>query len=180
MSPRKVLPLWKTKDMKLITYWLAFFLLGLGSPVWSQAGQSTYCNNRFGFCVNYPANLSPVKEAAINGDGLTLELPGSSITVTVSGSHNAMDWTPEKIYQYTQADLAERGKAGVEIISKRVDEKGFNAHIRSGALYEYTQMWLLDESYLIIIISGKNADQEMIEQLSREVSVTFQRPTLEK
>ncbi|HMQ48291.1 MAG TPA: hypothetical protein PKA00_13085 [Saprospiraceae bacterium] len=166
--------------MKLITFCGAFFFLSLCIPSWSQSGQSTYCNNRFGFCVQYPESLRPVQDAAINGDGLTLELAGSSITVSVSGSHNAMDWTPEKIYYYAQEELADRGKSAVQKIHEKVNDKGFDALLTSGELYEYTRMWLLDESYLIIIISGKNTDKAMIEQLSREVSVEFQSTAPEK
>lgn len=51
-----------------------------------------YTNARYGFSVDYPADLKGGQEPA-NGDGMNFSSADGSIKLTVSGSNNAMDYT---------------------------------------------------------------------------------------
>lgn len=46
---------------------------------------SDYCNARYGFCVQYPANILPKKNISDNGDGVFLWSPVLVVEVWIFG-----------------------------------------------------------------------------------------------
>ena len=58
-----------------------------------------YCNARFDFCLNYPADLFVIKEVSDNGDGIELSGANGEVKLTVSGVKNVLDQDLEGIYE---------------------------------------------------------------------------------
>lgn len=153
-------------------------LLGLGVfaqvSLYSQATAETYCNNRFGFCVSYPSDVQPQKDGAINGDGVILTTADGAITINISGSHNVMDWTMEKMFTFTKEDFGAHADADVNVVKHDVNSDGFEATMEAGDQMELSKMWVLKGiDYLVITIGGPKAKQADIERLWETLDVTF-------
>jgi hypothetical protein len=170
---------YQTYENKLImrTYILTLFL-GLGVffqvSLYSQASAETYCNNRFGFCVTYPTEVQAQQSDAINGDGIILSNADGDITINISGSHNVMDWSMEKIFNFTKEDFGMQLDTEVNVISSDIQSDGFEATMEAGDQMEVSRMWALKEiDYLVITITGPKAKQADIERLWKTLDVSF-------
>lgn len=101
------------------------------------ADWQTYRNARFGFAVDYPADILTMKPAPANDDGRAFHVPGRRIEVTVSAGHNVLDETIGQLYTKAQAEF------GPGNISYRRRGAGFFvvSGIRRGRVfYEYVQI----------------------------------------
>ena len=151
-----------------------FLLLGLMLLAFGLNAQqsSTYCNNRFGFCVNYPASLKQSADEPVNGDGISLE-EKDGIKVSISGSFNVMNWTPERIYEFTVEDLSADLGPKVKPINSKVDENGSEARFSNQTTYEYVRMWNQGDTYLVITVTGTQSQLEKIEVLKDQMTASF-------
>jgi len=131
-----------------------------------------YCNNRFGFCVEYPVDLHLAKDRPINGDGIILEANGGSITVNISGSHNIMDYSPQRLYEFEKMEFAEGQENGVEELRLTTDAEGFQAVLAGDEDIEAIRMWRLNGAYAMISIRGPKSDRERIEELWRQIKLS--------
>lgn len=77
--------------------WL--LLIWLGSVAWAM-GWSTYCNERFGFCIQRPAFMAP-QPPPQNGDGQEFRL--GSARLTAFGSNQVLSLA--ETYRLAQKDL---------------------------------------------------------------------------
>lgn len=77
---------------------------------------STYRNARFGFSVRYPSTWVRGDEP-INGDGCIISPQDGTIEVTVSGSNNTLNETPQRVYYRTLNLAKQRGIPGFHTIS---------------------------------------------------------------
>lgn len=157
--------------MKKQSYFLLLGLILLAFGLKAQRG-STYCNNRFGFCVDYPASLKQSADDPVNGDGIKLEAE-DGITVSISGSFNVMNWTPERIYGFTVEDLSADLGPKVKPINSKVDENGFEARFSNETTYEYVRMWNQGDTYLVITVIGAQSQLEKIEALKDQMAASF-------
>lgn len=69
---------------------LAVLALALAIPVFAS-GYANYCNSRYGFCVDYPANFG-MEPAPVNNDGRVF-YDGEGFRMTASGINNVLDGT---------------------------------------------------------------------------------------
>lgn len=97
----------------------------------------TYRNARFGFAVEYPANLLTMQPPPANDDGRAFSARVRRIDVTVSASHNAPDATVSQLYAQTIA------RYGPETVSYK--RRGDAFFVVSGikgkrVYYEYVQI----------------------------------------
>lgn len=157
--------------MKNRSYLLVFGIVLLAAGLRAQES-STYCNNRFGFCVSYPAALKLSDDGPANGDGIILEA-GQGMEVAISGSFNVMGWTPERIFEFALEDLSADLGAEIEPIEPRIDEDGFETRFTDGRTYQYARMWSLGDTYLVITVTGPEAEREQIEVLKDKLIPTF-------
>ena len=158
--------------------YILILFLGLGVffqvSLYSQATAETYCNNRFGFCVAYPTEVQPQKDGAINGDGIILSTADGAITINISGSHNVMDWTTEKIFTFTKEDFGAHVGADVKVLKSDVKSDGFEATMEAGDQMELSRMWAIKGiDYLVITIGGPKAKQADIDRLWKTLDVSF-------
>lgn len=77
---------------------------------------STYRNARFGFSVRYPSTWVRGDEPT-NGDGCIISPQDGTIEVTVSGSNNTLNETPQRAYYRTLNMAKQRGIPGFHTIS---------------------------------------------------------------
>lgn len=77
---------------------------------------STYRNARFGFSVRYPSTWVRGDEPT-NGDGCIISPQDGTIEVTVSGSNNTLNETPQRAYYRTLNIAKQRGIPGFHTVS---------------------------------------------------------------
>jgi hypothetical protein len=103
----------------------------------AAADWQTYRNARFGFAVEYPADLLQMQPAPANDDGRAFRAPGRRIDVTASASHNVLDDTIGQLYAKALA------RYGPETVSykRRGGDFFVVSGIRGGRVYyEYVQI----------------------------------------
>ncbi|TXB62084.1 hypothetical protein [Phaeodactylibacter luteus] len=152
----------------------SLMLLGLFAFYQGRAQQPLeYCNNRFGFCVEYPVDLHLAKDRPINGDGITLEADAGEIEVVIAGSHNVMEWTPEKIFSFEKAEFEDTYKAPAQELKFQADSQGFEAILSAGGEIEAIRMWSLNGVYVLVSIKGPEAKTARVESLWNSMRVKF-------
>jgi hypothetical protein len=132
-----------------------------------------YCNNRFGFCVTYPVDLHLAQDRPINGDGIILEANGGSIVVNISGAHNIMEYSPERLYEFEKMEFEEGQQNGVEELRLTTDSEGFQAVLAGDKDIEAIRMWRLNGSYAMISIRGPKSERERIEALWKQIRLSI-------
>jgi len=130
-----------------------------------------YCNNRFGFCVQYPVDLHLAADRPVNADGIMLEAAGGEIVVNISGSHNVMDWSTEKLYAFEKEEFAATHDGEARELRLETDEEGFRAVLVGGEEVEAIRMWRLNGAYMLITIQGPISKKEAIETLWNQIKV---------
>ena len=158
------------KNLK-ISLLLLFIASGLNSIL--AQGPLEYCNNRFGFCVDYPGELHLVQDRPINGDGILLEAEGGEIQVVIAGSHNVMDWAPEKIYSFEKEAFQGEHQGMVKELRYEAEANGFQAILSAGANMEAIRMWGRNGVYVLISIEGPSSKTKHIEALWNKINVKF-------
>lgn len=155
------------KNIKIFFFSLAAF--------WAAQAQAQqpleYCNNRFGFCVEYPVDLHLAEDRPVNGDGILLEANGGRITVSISGAHNIMDYSPERLYEFEKAEFAEGQTRGAEELRLTTEADGFQAVLAGDNDIEAIRMWRLDGAYAMISIRGPKAQRKRIEELWNQIKL---------
>jgi hypothetical protein len=163
----------KNKTMKNLKITLSFLFAILGVQFAFAQGPLEYCNNRFGFCVEYPGDLHLAQDRPINGDGITLEAENGTIQLVIAGSHNVMDWTPEKIYSFEKEAFQDKHQVGTKELKYEADAGGFQAILAAGADVEAIRMWARNGVYVLISITGPQAKTRQIEALWNQINVKF-------
>lgn len=158
------------KNLK-ISLCCLFAILGLNVAV--AQGPLEYCNNRFGFCVEYPVELHLAQDRPINGDGILLEAEGGEIQVVIAGSHNVMDWAPEKIYSFEKEAFQETHQGSAKELKYEADASGFQAILSAGADMEALRMWGRNGVYVLVSIKGPQSKIKHIEALWNRINVKF-------
>jgi len=87
---------------QLIISFVFLSLLGSAAPGNSQ-GFAQYCNDRYGFCVDYPSSLTMDPPPA-NGDGRRFHDPNGFLLI-VSGINNVLDDTVETEMKSQSKDI---------------------------------------------------------------------------
>ncbi len=131
-----------------------------------------YCNDRFGFCVKYPVDLHLAEDRPVNGDGIILEANGGGITVNISGSHNIMDYSPQRLYEFERMEFTEGQAGSVEELRLTTDAEGFEAVLAGDDDIEAIRMWRLNGAYAMISIRGPKSERARIEELWRQIKLS--------
>ena len=163
----------KIETMKNLKITLSFFFAILGLSAAFAQGPLEYCNNRFGFCVEYPVELHLAKDRPINGDGILLEAEGGDIQVVIAGSHNVMDWEPAKIYSFEKEAFQEENQGLAKELNFEADTNGFQAILSAGSDMEAIRMRSRNGVYVLISITGPLAKTKQIEALWNIIKVKF-------
>ena len=163
----------KIETMKNLKITLSFLFAILAAQAAFAQGPLEYCNNRFGFCVEYPGDLHLAQDRPINGDGIILEADNGAIQVVIAGSHNVMDWTPGKIYSFEKEAFQEEHTVTTKELKYEADASGFQAILAAGTDVEAIRMWARNGVYVLISITGPQAKTPHIEALWNQIKVKF-------
>jgi hypothetical protein len=86
---------------------LVFALTALGGVPASGGGTlATYANARFGYTVEYPADLLAPQPEAENGDGRAFNAKTGKAQILVYGGYNALSESPAEMAQRAEDDCA--------------------------------------------------------------------------
>lgn len=125
---------------------------------------STYRNARFGFSVRYPSTWVRGDEPT-NGDGCIISPQDGTIEVTVSGSNNTLNETPQRAYYRTLNMAKQRGIPGFHTIS----DEWYVVTYTDGTFIYYVKGFVGAGSENILHIkylqSKKEEYQDVIQQL---------------
>lgn len=163
----------KSKTMKNLKITLFFLFTVFGFNATFAQGPLEYCNNRFSFCVEYPLELHLAQDRPINGDGILLEAEDGAVQVVIAGSHNVMDWAPEKIYSFEKEAFEEAHQGIARELRYQAEANGFQAILSAGADMEAIRMWGKNGVYVLISIKGPLSKTKHIEALWNKINVKF-------
>ncbi|MBR9921230.1 MAG: hypothetical protein GYB31_10360 [Bacteroidetes bacterium] len=156
---------------------LASFLIILCMPfIYSSAKSAeearSYCNDRFGFCVEYPENLFTQVFIPDNGDGVLLQSEDGKYKVQASGSYNLMDWEIEDIYYFTFEDFS-RESSGVKNLDSVFTETEYEATFLVDDQLRYYHTFLFADSYITLTIVVPKGEDNILNSLKDEVGLRY-------
>lgn len=153
----------------LLTISLHFFAL---SPVETSLDKKEYCNARFDFCVQYPAELLPQQYKATNGDGAKWTNEDQSIQLSVAGSHNVEGWDIEAINQFYFDQLI-RKDTDVHLVAIHTDETYGWTKMRFADKIQYFSVRLLAGSYVTTLITVAKDAPKRLEEVRDSLDISF-------
>jgi len=124
----------------------------------------TYTNERFGFSIQYPSDLT-VGSPPTNGDGLNFY--NEELEITVFGSHNSMDESIESIYQQAINNIE------VPIAYDRLADHWFVLSYIENGLITYEKFFYGDNVFNRFIITYPENKQEVYGPVTTHISDTF-------
>jgi len=146
---------------------------GHPDPMATAATEGTYCNARFGYCINYPeASLVPQEEAQ-NGDGRKFTNKKGEVILTVFG-RLSMDADGERITlakQYAN-DLAELQKASTITYKKMGRDFYVISGERKGRIF-YHKMIVKEDAFCFALLEYGNAEKALFDPYAGVVFKTF-------
>ncbi|MGA9290507.1 MAG: hypothetical protein WBV93_19415 [Anaerobacillus sp.] len=124
----------------------------------------TYTNDRFGFTIQYPSDLT-VGPPPANGDGLNFY--NDEIQITASGSHNSMEESIETIYQQAINNIE------VPIAYDRLTDNWFVlSYVENGMIF-YEKFFYGDDVFNRFIITYPESKQGVYGPITTHISDTF-------
>ncbi|MCA0992745.1 hypothetical protein [Pseudalkalibacillus hwajinpoensis] len=124
----------------------------------------TYTNERFGFSIQYPTDLT-VGSPPANGDGLNFY--NEELEITVFGSHNSMDESIESIYQQAINNIE------VPIAYDRLADHWFVLSYVKNGLIIYEKFFYGDNVFNRFIITYPENKQDVYGPVTTHISDTF-------
>ncbi|MCB0706114.1 MAG: hypothetical protein KDC34_12415 [Saprospiraceae bacterium] len=161
--------------MKLISSSVIILLLPFiyaAVPVNSGSTVQDYCNERFGYCMEYPEDIFTQEFFPDNGDGVLLISTDNMTRLRVSGSYNVLDWTMKDIYYFTFEDKT-RENSKMQNIDSDLGENEFEATFVVGKTLQYVHGFKQADSYIILSIEVPVSDSERLTNLKDLVTLSF-------
>ncbi len=124
----------------------------------------SYTNDRFGFTIEYPSNLTLGSPPA-NGDGLNFY--NDELEITASGSHNSLDESIETIYHQSINNIA------VPIAYDRLADNWFVLSYVENGMIIYEKVFYGDDVFNRFIITYPENKQDVYGPVTTHISDTF-------
>ena len=102
-----------------MTRGLAFTVLAVAVALAGSASAATYANARFGYWIDYPADLIVPGRESDNGDGREFHAQGGTVRIATWGEYNALDQTPGQLAQVSEKDC-QSGKIAYHVAKSRL------------------------------------------------------------
>lgn len=141
------------KNIKII--FSVFFAVLLYTNM-TYAQTEEYCNPRFDFCIEYPANIFTEKYESTNGDGIELINEAGDAYIVASGSNNTLNTSVEAEYKNFLNFIIESEGAIKEIDSKR-GENQLEVNVQVGNKYFFFQTFI-SEKFIIASMIRSDMD----------------------
>ncbi len=151
------------------------FLLLLLLPIAGRAQpQEKYCNNRFGFCLLYPEGFFDRVDPSDNADGLRFFADEQGIEVSVSGSNNVLQWTPEEIGEL-EKEVVMEDYGQVESATEKRGDNFFEYRFEvDGAQHLHRIYHRVDEIVFLRIRTQATTDDAAFNRLAEQLVVQFE------
>lgn len=133
---------------------------------------NSYCNARFGFCIDYATDLIAGGEAD-NGDGQvfeTKEKPGTELTVY--GTNNATETTFEKLYKEKLKSFKQDG-GDVTLKKQTKTEIVISGYKEKGTRIYYTKILKGNDQFMIMAIEYPKSDKEKMDAVVTHIAKSF-------
>ena len=137
-------------------------------------GNDSYCNARFGYCIEYPAGILIPQEEAANGDGRKFTHQKGNVILTVFGRLN-LDSEGEVISLSKQYgnDLARLQKQAT--ISYKTSGKDFyviSGQYKNGKIF-YHKMILKEDAFCFALLEYGSDQKAVFDKYAGVISKTF-------
>ena len=151
---------------------LLFLWAGLSS--WAPAvSPDKYCNNRYGFCIEYPGDLFTKKFISENNDGVVLTSTDGNAQVRASGYYNVMDWGVEDEYNDFKEVVRASNKTRIQEVSVTFEGDQFECTLLVGEKVHYQKTVQKGDHFITLSIvtnvKGKENPAHAIENLKEVV-----------
>lgn len=137
-------------------------------------GNDSYCNGRFGYCIEYPAGILIPQEEAANGDGRKFTNKKGETILTVYGKLN-LDTEGEVIpltKQYVN-DLARLQKtATINYKKAGADFYVISGQYKNGKIF-YHKMIRKEDAFCFALLEYGKDQKEIFDQYAGVVLKTF-------
>lgn len=154
-------------------------LLGsTGGPktVSAAAINDKYCNARFGYCIDYPANALTPQEEAQNGDGRRFINKRGEVILTVFGRLNQdANGDPLSLQQQFAQDMASLEKVGSSTVIA-YKKKGTNFYILSGTKGNkvfYHKMIIKEDAFCFALLEYPKSEKQIYDAYCKVVFDSF-------
>jgi hypothetical protein len=135
-----------------------------------------YCNGRFGYCIDYPANVLTPQEEAQNGDGRRFTNKKGEVILTVFGRLNQdANGDPLTLQQQFALDVGSLEKAGASTVIT-YKKKGANFYVLSGTKENkvfYHKMIIKEDAFCFALLEYPKAEKQTYDAYSKVVFDTF-------
>jgi hypothetical protein len=158
--------------MKTKLFAIVFSLLWMGSFYGTLHSQTNnleeYCNNRYGFCIEYPGSTFTSKHMSANNDGVALISADGNYQLRVSGYFNVMDWPVED--EYTDfLDVVKSNSHGlpVEEVWSDFSENRFEVILKIGPKLHYEMTVLQGNHFISLSLEVNRKGQSLSDEDAR-------------
>lgn len=136
----------------------------------------TYCNARFGYCINYPDELLIPQEEAQNGDGRKFINKGGKVILTVFGRINQdANGDPITLSKQMANDIAEIEKkpAGGNVTYKKAGKDFYVlSGTKNGKLF-YHKMIIKEEAFCFALLEYDQKEKDIYNKYAQVIFNTF-------
>ena len=151
-----------SKDL-LAELWIAEYVKGTDVQI-QKVPFLTYINERFGYAISYPSYFTQSRPLPANGDGIWMS--GNGANLTMSGSYNAMNDTPESYSRYSAYETG---------ITESIAGEDYYEYYRiegNTEEYSYTKIDDLDVSFVLEYpVTEHEQYSKIIEKMKKSVVV---------
>ena len=164
--------------MKILLNVLIFislpFIFQSAGPAETASDSEQYCNNRFNYCLSYPADYFTSINGSPNGDGVLFSAPEKETKVRVAGAYNVMDWSVEDVYYFSFEELLKKDKS-IELVESTMDDSWGEGLIRfkEEKKMKFFQINLLDNAYVVVMITVPDDSFDLLDRLKEEIQLTI-------
>lgn len=135
-----------------------------------------YCNSRYHFCVEYPAELFTQKDLSENNDGIVLTSAEGDVQVRAYGYYNVMDWPIQDEYEDFLTVVKSSSDEPVEDVTTTFSGDSFECTMKVGKTIHYERTMLIGENFINLTIvtnrRGLNDPSHALEVLKDLVRIS--------
>jgi len=132
-----------------------------------------YCNARYEFCINYPAEYFDDTKRADNADGIILKSEDELVRLAISGSYNVLDWSLEDIYLQTFEEIA-KDEDAVNLVDYSIEENMHDCVYEFKDYFLYMKTILLEEKYVTVRLEVNKSNGYLLPIIQEQMTISVE------
>lgn len=129
-----------------------------------------YCNDRFDFCIKFPAVLLTNKTVSDNDDGIRLTSTDGKVCAEASGAYNVGNWSLTDIYDFTFQDITADYPDEVRYLSYNIGKTSYDATFQYGKELRYYKTILhKNNSMVSMMIAVPEGMEALLNTLKEDI-----------